>query len=95
MIGFALLLAAWHGPLATVLVEITPLRCRYSTLAIGYNFAAAIFGGTAPLVATFLVQRLQDPLAPCYYLTLTALVAAFLVLFHYRETYKIPIDRPY
>ena len=89
---FAVLLAAWHGPLAAVLVEVTHLKLRYSTLAVGYNFSAAIFGGTAPLVAAWMVKRLHSPLAPCFYLIAAAAIAFVALLVGYKETYKKTIS---
>ncbi|MBJ7450118.1 MAG: MFS transporter [Parachlamydiales bacterium] len=89
---FSVILAAYHGPLAAILVEITPLKSRYSTLAVGYNFSAAIFGGTAPLVATYMVAKTNNIFAPCYYLMAASLITFLVVVFALKESYHRKID---
>jgi len=41
-------------------------------LSVSYNTALALFGGTAPLIATLLVKTTGWPSAPGLYLMLTA-----------------------
>lgn len=81
---FALLVAAHLGPMAATLVELFPVRERCTGLSVGYNLGQAIFGGSAPLVATFLIKETGSPLAPSFYLILCAL-ASLLVLWWVRE----------
>jgi MHS family proline/betaine transporter-like MFS transporter len=50
-----------------------PTRTRYSGLALSYNLAVALCGGTTPLVATWLVTVTGSVLAPAYYLMAAAL----------------------
>ncbi|PKW16083.1 MHS family proline/betaine transporter-like MFS transporter [Saccharopolyspora spinosa] len=60
---------------AVLLVELFPTRVRYTASALTYNLAYAVFGGTAPFIATFLIEVTGDPLAPAYYLAVASLVA--------------------
>jgi hypothetical protein len=63
-------------------VEIFPTRVRYSGASIGYNLGYVIFGGTAPIVATYLVSATVSDAAPAIYLIVVALLvfpAAFLL----------------
>ncbi|GAA1199517.1 MFS transporter [Prauserella alba] len=62
---------------AVLLVELFPTRVRYTASALTYNLAYALFGGTAPFIATFLIEITGDPLAPAYYLAVAALFALF------------------
>jgi MHS family proline/betaine transporter-like MFS transporter len=39
---------------------------------LSFSTAVSIFGGLAPLVATWLIARTGDPLSPAYYLIFTA-----------------------
>ena len=55
--GFALLIAAYSGTVPATLVEMFCTRTRCTALAISYNTAFAILGGTAPMVAVYLVSR--------------------------------------
>jgi MFS transporter, MHS family, proline/betaine transporter len=88
--GFAVLVAALQGTITATMVEATPRRLRVSTLSIGYNVSLALFGGTTPLVATYLIQRSHDPLSPGLYLMAAALVS-FLALLRQPETYRSPL----
>jgi MHS family proline/betaine transporter-like MFS transporter len=87
---FAVLLAAIVGPLSATLVESFPTRTRYTAMSLGYNTALAIFGGAAPLVATFLIEQTGNVLSPAIYLTLSAAVTLG-VLWTMRETYREPL----
>lgn len=73
---FVSLFALLEGAMPGYMVEVFPKEIRSTGLAICYNTAAALFGGTTPLVATALIARTGDKLAPAYYLTLACLVSA-------------------
>lgn len=88
---FALGLSMIFGPFGAVMVELFPTRIRMSAISIGYNMGFAVFGGTAPLLATFLIKETGNKLAPSYYLVLAALVS-LIVFIRIRETYKDTID---
>ena len=60
---------------APLLSEVFPTRTRYTASAITYNLAYTVFGGTAPLVATWLIAKTGDDLAPAYYLIAISLLA--------------------
>ena len=61
--------------LSTFLSELFPTRLRYSGLSLTYGLASALFGGTAPVLATFMVQRAGGPFAPAWYATGVSFVA--------------------
>jgi len=60
--------------------ELFATRVRSSGYSIGYNVSVALFGGTAPYVATWLVARTGNDLAPAYYVIVAALVTLITVL---------------
>jgi MHS family proline/betaine transporter-like MFS transporter len=72
--ALAVLVAVFLGTLPTVFVSLHDTATRCTNLALGYNAALALFGGTAPLVATLLVKATGWPAAPGLYLVATALV---------------------
>jgi MHS family proline/betaine transporter-like MFS transporter len=51
------------GPIAAVLVELFPTSVRYTGMAISYNIAAAVFGGTAPFVCEWLIKETEQTTA--------------------------------
>ncbi|MGW0801992.1 MFS transporter [Nonomuraea sp. NPDC002799] len=62
-IVIAVILAMFSGPGPAALSELFPTKLRYTTMSIGYNFAVMAFGGTAPFVATGLVQLTGSAMA--------------------------------
>jgi MHS family proline/betaine transporter-like MFS transporter len=67
---------------AVLLSEVFPTAVRYTASAITYNVSYAVFGGTAPFVATFLIATTGNKLAPALYLTVIAagaLIATYLI----------------
>lgn len=88
---FALAFATLIGGFGAMMVELFPTRIRMSAVSIGYNFGFAIFGGTAPLVATLLIEVTNNKLAPSYYLILAGLIS-LIVFIGIRESYKDKLD---
>lgn len=70
--GLALLIGTAGGALPAAMAELTPWRVRCTVLSVGYNVGMALFGGTTPLVATWLIARTGHPLAPAVYLAVAA-----------------------
>jgi MHS family proline/betaine transporter-like MFS transporter len=60
---------------AALLSETFPTRTRYTASAITYNMAYTLFGGTAPLMATWLISTTGSNLSPAFYLIVVALLA--------------------
>ena len=77
---FAVLIAAYVGPMCATVVELFPPQGRYTGISIAYNLALALFGGTAPLVATYLIGKTGSLVAPSYYLMFCALLSLVVVL---------------
>jgi len=68
------------GTLPCFLSESFPTRVRYSGFALCFNSANALFGGTAPLVATWLISATGNKLAPAWYLVGAAVVSLIAIL---------------
>jgi len=77
--GFAAINAIGWALSVSTLAGMVPKAVRCSAVSIGYNAAMAIFGGTTPLVATYLVQRTSDDFAPVYYLVATTLLSLVVI----------------
>ncbi len=87
---FAVGLAMLFAPLGTTLVELFPTKVRLTAMSLGYNLGFSIFGGTAPLVATYLIKETDSVMAPSIYLIFSALISLFVFL-KIRETYRDPL----
>jgi MFS transporter, MHS family, proline/betaine transporter len=84
---FSILLTLVGGPLPATVVELVPTRTRYSILSMGYGVSQAVFAGTSPIIATFLIQQARSPIAPSFYLILSA-VATLATSVLIKETYR-------
>ena len=54
----AVIFAGHTAVIHILIVELFPTRVRYSAYGLGYNISAALFGGTAPLLMTWLIPML-------------------------------------
>lgn len=84
---FTIALGFYIAPIPAVLVELFPTSVRYTGMAIAYNVAAAAFGGTAPMVATWLIQTTGDKYIVAYYIMACALISLF-TLYHYKDRFR-------
>lgn len=75
-LAFAGINGIYSGCMAATMVELFPTRTRYTGIAMAYNLGQAVLGGTAALVATTLIELTGDNLAPAWYLSVCALIAA-------------------
>jgi len=89
-LALALFLACYSGPGPAAIAELTSTRVRSSALSIGYNTAAAAFGGTAPFIATYLISVTGNIFSPTFYVIGCGLLT-FFVLLTLKETAKVPL----
>ncbi len=71
MIAFTILGLLYTPQLATISATFPamfPTHVRYAGLAMGYNIATSLFGGTAPLVNDRLIAATGDTMWPAYYM---------------------------
>jgi len=69
----ALIVSLNNAVLGTVFAELFPTRVRASGIGIPYALCGAIFGGTAPVVATWL-QQMGGPLYIALYVMLVSVI---------------------
>ncbi|MCK6095466.1 MFS transporter [Micrococcus sp. EYE_162] len=61
-------------PYATM-TELMPAHVRSTGVALGYNVPVALFGGSAPFIATWLISQTGDVASPMYFFLATAAVS--------------------
>lgn len=82
IIGLGVVWPPVTATLGTMCSEIFSAEVRYTGVTLGYQIGAALAGGTAPLIATFLLQEFNDSWQPIsMYLLLTAAVSLTAVMF--------------
>jgi len=81
-----------NAVLGTVCTELFPTRVRATGFGLPYAVCAALFGGTAPMIATWL-QGLGGPAYIAAYVMLVCAVTLITHLFVTPETYRRTLDR--
>ncbi len=76
-VGFAVLSSWIYAANPVTQAKVAPAGVRASVLSISTNLCMAIFGGTMPLGAAYLVQRTGDDFSPAYYLMALVRIANF------------------
>lgn len=81
-------LTANDGTLASYLTETFPTSVRFTGFAFSFNLANALFGGTAPFVATWLIYMTGSNLAPAWYMVIIAVIALIAMIASHENTNK-------
>lgn len=63
-----------------ILVRIFPPNIRFSGVSAAYNIAYAVFGGLTPLVNTVLIEYLNTPTAPAYFVIAVNVIGTLALL---------------
>ncbi|WP_077329877.1 MFS transporter [Virgibacillus siamensis] len=87
----AILLAALMGTMPSQLPSLFFTEVRYGGLAITYNISVSLFGGTAPLVVSWLVDISGSNLAPAFYVIFVALIGIVVVSLFLTKTSGKPL----
>jgi MFS transporter, MHS family, proline/betaine transporter len=81
---FGALLALSMAPQPAAMCEMFPRGVRVSAVSVGYGLAYALFGGTAPLVAVWLIARTGNDIVFAWYIA-GAMVLSLLVALTVRD----------
>ncbi|MEQ9664408.1 MAG: MFS transporter [Phycisphaerales bacterium] len=73
--GLAVVIAIYIAGIPAAMTEMFPPEVRVSAVSLAYNVTLAVFGGTAPMVAVWLIERTGDDLSFAWYLSGAALVS--------------------
>jgi MFS family permease len=57
-----------YGPIAAFLVEMFPVKIRYTSMSLPYHVGNGIFGGLLPAISTYFVTNSKDLGHPEFYL---------------------------
>ncbi|MGW0163523.1 MFS transporter [Mycobacterium sp. NPDC003323] len=86
------LFGTYAGAPFAAMIEMFATRVRYTAFSVGYNLAIALFGGTAPMIAAWLVSRTGMATAPAFYVMVAAVVSLIAVAFT-SETARLPLRK--
>ncbi len=74
------LIGLFGGAYPAAFSELFPTKVRYSSLSLGYSVSVSIFGGFAPLIFTYLLQRTGNPTAPAFYILGAGIISVLAAL---------------
>ena len=82
VVGLGLVWAPITAVLGTLFSEIFSTRVRYTGITLGYQIGAALAGGTAPLLATWLLKAYDGSWVPvAWYIIGTAVISLIGIAF--------------
>ena len=80
VLGLGVIWAPTTAVLGTMFSEIFKSNVRYTGITLGYQIGAALAGGTAPLLATFLLKTFDGSYVPiAVYIILTGIISLIAV----------------
>ncbi len=92
MLVFSFIEAMFQAVIPALMTETFPSRVRYTGLSVSYNISLAVFGGTTPLICTWLIKVTGGNVwMPVYYLIATCVIGIITAIF-IPETYKKELD---
>ena len=87
----ALAFAGHAGVIQATLAEMFPTNVRYSAYSIGFNLSTVIFGGSAPLLMTWLIGLTGIASIPSYMVIFTAALTLISAIY-LKETAGKPLN---
>ena len=78
--GFTLLIGSFGSVNPIVLCEVFPRHVRCSAVSAAYNISVGLAGGTAPAVATWLIEETGNVSMPAFYIMLCAAISVAAAL---------------
>jgi metabolite-proton symporter len=92
VIGLGIIWAPITAVLGTLFSEIFKTNVRYTGVSLGYQIGAAVAGGTAPLIATALLNAYNNSWIPvALYIIFTAIISLIAVL-SIRATKEVELE---
>lgn len=93
-LGLVLIASPFIGCFATRMALIFPRAVRMSGFSLAYNVGLTIFGGTAPLVASWLIAHEAGDLSPAYLLAGSGVISFLCLLWARRASPPASEARP-
>ncbi|MGM0885896.1 MAG: MFS transporter [Bacillota bacterium] len=92
VIGLGVIWAPITAVLGTMFSEIFDAKIRYTGITLGYQIGAALAGGTAPLVATALLDRFNNSYVPVAIYIIFASVLSLAAIWAVKDRSKQKLD---
>ena len=76
----AILFGLYASSTYATMSELLPTRIRSTGIAVAYNIPVAVFGGSAPFISTWLIQKTGDVSSPWYFYVGTGVISIIALL---------------
>ncbi len=80
LMAVAILFGLYASSTYALMSELLPTRIRSTGIAVAYNIPVAVFGGSAPLISTWLIKLTGDITSPWYFYIGTGVVSLIALL---------------
>ncbi|WP_153728005.1 MFS transporter [Salinibacillus xinjiangensis] len=87
----ALFSSSFQGTMPALLPSLFFTRVRNGALAITYNISASLFGGTTPLVVSWLINQTDNRMIPAYYVIFASIIGIIVVSYFVKEVAGKPL----
>jgi MHS family proline/betaine transporter-like MFS transporter len=78
MVVYGVLNGILCGPMVKILTDQFPPLMRYSGVSFAWSVSAALFSGSAPMIAQYLTTRFDWALAPSFYVSMVAIMTSLV-----------------
>lgn len=83
--------SSFQGTMPSLLPSLFFTEVRYGALAITYNISASLFGGTTPLVVSWMINVTSNRMVPAYYIIFASLIGIVVVSYFVKNTSGRPL----
>ncbi|MFK8331892.1 MFS transporter [Pseudomonas sp. BJa5] len=87
LMAVAILFGLYASSTYATMSELLPTRIRSTGIAVAYNIPVAVFGGSAPLISTWLIQQTGDISSPWYFYIGTGIVSLIALVVLRKEDF--------
>ncbi|HWD33331.1 MAG TPA: MFS transporter [Pseudomonas sp.] len=87
LMAVAILFGLYASSTYATMSELLPTRIRSTGIAVAYNIPVAVFGGSAPLISTWLIQQTGDITSPWYFYIGTGIVSLIALVVLRKEDF--------
>lgn len=87
LMAVAVLFGLYASSTYATMSELLPTRIRSTGIAVAYNVPVAVFGGSAPMISTWLIQRTGDISSPWYFYVATGVASLIALLVLRKEDF--------
>ncbi|WP_178098653.1 MFS transporter [Pseudomonas sp. H3(2019)] len=87
LMAVAILFGLYASSTYALMSELLPTRIRSTGIAVAYNIPVAVFGGSAPLISTWLIKVTGDITSPWYFYIGTGVVSLIALVLLRKEDF--------